>query len=204
MLGTTVLIANTIVPQMGGDPVCFFFWIRLSNILWDYMVVKSTVWYCDWKQGDKARVIQTILFMSGINTLLQTLIGTRLPTVMGVSFAYVLPVLSIIRDYNDGQFINEKQVKTRFYISVLLLLHFLVFYTWQMLLPFLSGYSLIICIGCLQRFRHTIRTVQGSLIISSFVNIIIGYSQAWGNLIRWYRLNVKILLVQKLMKVSNI
>ncbi|KFK32504.1 hypothetical protein AALP_AA6G251200 [Arabis alpina] len=113
MLGTTVLIANTLVPQMGGDP------------------------------GDKARVIQTILFMSGINTLLQTLIGTRLPTVMGVSFAYVLPVLSIIRDYNDGQFINEKQ-----------------------------------------RFRHTIRTVQGSLIISSFLNIIIGYGQAWGNLIR--------------------
>jgi nucleobase transporter 1/2 len=28
------------------------------------------------------------------------------------------------------------------------------------------------------------RTVQGSLIISSFVNIIIGYGQAWGNLIR--------------------
>ncbi|KAJ4871173.1 Nucleobase-ascorbate transporter 3 [Raphanus sativus] len=113
MLGTTVLIANTLVTPMGGDA------------------------------EDKARVIQTILFMSGINTLLQTLIGTRLPTVMGVSFAYVLPVLSIIRDYNDGQFPSEKQ-----------------------------------------RFRHTMRTVQGSLIISSFVNIIIGYGQAWGNLIR--------------------
>lgn len=113
MLGTTVLIANTLVTPMGGDA------------------------------EDKARVIQTILFMSGINTLLQTLIGTRLPTVMGVSFAYVLPVLSIIRDYNDGQFQTEKQ-----------------------------------------RFRHTMRTVQGSLIISSFVNIIIGYGQAWGNLIR--------------------
>lgn len=113
MLGTTVLIANTLVTPMGGDA------------------------------EDKARVIQTILFMSGINTLLQTLIGTRLPTVMGVSFAYVLPVLSIIRDYNDGQFQTENQ-----------------------------------------RFRHTMRTVQGSLIISSFVNIIIGYGQAWGNLIR--------------------
>ncbi|EOA26844.1 hypothetical protein CARUB_v10022938mg [Capsella rubella] len=113
MLGTTVLLANTLVPPMGGDP------------------------------GDKARVIQTILFMSGINTLLQTLIGTRLPTVMGVSFAYVLPVLSIVRDYNNGQFDSEKM-----------------------------------------RFRHTMRTVQGSLIISSFVNIIMGYGQAWGNLIR--------------------
>ncbi|CAN8284425.1 unnamed protein product [Cochlearia groenlandica] len=113
MLGTTVMLANTLVSPMGGDP------------------------------GDRARVIQTILFMSGINTLLQTLIGTRLPTVMGVSFAYVLPVLSIVRDYNDGQFSSEKQ-----------------------------------------RFQHTMRTVQGSLIISSFFNIIIGYGQAWANLIR--------------------
>jgi nucleobase transporter 1/2 len=34
MLGTTVLIANTLVSPMGGDPVCdvFGFWIRLSNI----------------------------------------------------------------------------------------------------------------------------------------------------------------------------
>jgi len=55
--------------------------------------------------------------MSGINTLLQTLIGTRLPTVMGVSFAYVLPVLSIIRDYNNGQFDSEKQVKARFILA---------------------------------------------------------------------------------------
>lgn len=70
------------------------------------MVLRLTVWY----QGDKARVIQTMLFMCGINTLLQTLIGTRLPTVMGVSFAYVLPVLSIIRDYNNGEFASEKQV----------------------------------------------------------------------------------------------
>jgi xanthine/uracil permease len=48
--------------------------------------------------------------MSGLNTLAQTLIGTRLPTVMGASFAFVLPVLAIIDDLNDEDFTSEHQV----------------------------------------------------------------------------------------------
>ncbi|XP_062158246.1 nucleobase-ascorbate transporter 3 [Alnus glutinosa] len=115
MLGTTVLIASTLVPRMGG-----------SN-------------------GDKARVVQTLLFMSALNTLLQTIIGTRLPTVMGASFAFVLPVLAIIDDYSDEDFTSEHQ-----------------------------------------RFLHTIRTIQGSLIVSSFVNIFLGFSKLWGNLTRLF------------------
>ncbi|KAF9687598.1 hypothetical protein SADUNF_Sadunf02G0110000 [Salix dunnii] len=115
MLGTTVLIARYLVPQMGGGP------------------------------GDTAHVIQTMLFMSGINTLLQTIIGTRLPTVMGPSYAFVLPVLSIMRDYNNETFSNEHD-----------------------------------------RFVDTMRTIQGSLIVSSFVSIILGYSKAWGNLTRFF------------------
>ncbi|XP_065876576.1 nucleobase-ascorbate transporter 1 [Euphorbia lathyris] len=68
MLGTTVMIPSMLVPAMGG-----------SN-------------------GDKARVIQTLLFVSGINTLLQALFGTRLPAVVGGSFAYVIPIAYIISD----------------------------------------------------------------------------------------------------------
>ncbi|XP_027329987.1 nucleobase-ascorbate transporter 3 [Abrus precatorius] len=115
MLGTTVLIATTLVPAMGGDP------------------------------GDKARVIQTLLFMSGVNTLLQTWFGSRLPTVMGGSVAFVLPVLSIINDYTDKTFSSEHE-----------------------------------------RFTYTVRTIQGSLIVSSFVNIFLGYSKTWGNLTRLF------------------
>ncbi|XVF63978.1 hypothetical protein PTKIN_Ptkin09bG0130100 [Pterospermum kingtungense] len=114
-LGTTVLIASTIVPRMGGD------------------------------HGDKARVIQVLLFMSGINTLLQTLIGSRLPVVMGVSFAYTLPLLSIINDYTDEAFASEHD-----------------------------------------RFVRGMRTIQGSLIVSSFLNIILGYSRVWGELTRLF------------------
>ncbi|XP_021724069.1 nucleobase-ascorbate transporter 2 [Chenopodium quinoa] len=67
-LGTAVMIPTFLVPLMGGS------------------------------DGDKARVVQTLLFVQGINTLLQTLFGTRLPTVIGASYAYMVPIISIIHD----------------------------------------------------------------------------------------------------------
>ncbi|CAA6661468.1 unnamed protein product [Spirodela intermedia] len=66
MLGTTVIIPSAIVPQMGGG------------------------------NDEKGRVIQTALFVSGVNTLLQTFFGTRLPSVMSSSYAFVVPTISII------------------------------------------------------------------------------------------------------------
>ncbi|CAN1237150.1 Putative nucleobase-ascorbate transporter 10 [Linum grandiflorum] len=65
-LGMTVLIPSIIVPEMGGG------------------------------NFEKVRVIQTLLFVSGVTTLLETLLGTRLPTIAAASFAYVLPITSII------------------------------------------------------------------------------------------------------------
>ncbi|XP_031119140.1 nucleobase-ascorbate transporter 3-like [Ipomoea triloba] len=115
MLGTTVMIVNTLVPQMGGGA------------------------------GDRARVIQGLLFTSGVNTLLQTLLGTRLPTVMGPSFAYLISALLVINDLSSDTFPSEHE-----------------------------------------RFLHTMRAIQGSLIVSSFINIILGYGKVWGNLTRFF------------------
>ncbi|TVU06441.1 hypothetical protein EJB05_49657 [Eragrostis curvula] len=67
-LGTAVMIPTLLVPLMGGNA------------------------------HDKAKVVQTMLFVTGINTMLQTLFGTRLPTVIGGSHAFVIPVISIITD----------------------------------------------------------------------------------------------------------
>ncbi|CAA2937406.1 nucleobase-ascorbate transporter 2 [Olea europaea subsp. europaea] len=67
-LGTAVMIPSFLVPLMGGT------------------------------DGDKVRVVQTLLFVEGINTLLQTLFGTRLPTVIGGSWAFMVPIISIIHD----------------------------------------------------------------------------------------------------------
>ncbi|XP_010273034.1 PREDICTED: nucleobase-ascorbate transporter 7-like isoform X2 [Nelumbo nucifera] len=65
VLGTTVLIPSIIVPQMGGG------------------------------NEEKAKVIQSLLFVAGLNTLLQSLFGTRLPTVIGGSCTFVVPTISI-------------------------------------------------------------------------------------------------------------
>jgi nucleobase transporter 1/2 len=65
MLGTTVLIATILVPLMGGG------------------------------HAEKAIVIQTILFLAGINTLLQVHFGTRLPAVMAGSYTYIYATTAI-------------------------------------------------------------------------------------------------------------
>lgn len=66
MLGTTVLIPTTLVPQMGGG------------------------------NEEKAKMIQTLLFVAGLNTLTQTFLGTRLPAVIGGSYTFVPTTLSIV------------------------------------------------------------------------------------------------------------
>ncbi|KAK6138858.1 hypothetical protein DH2020_027397 [Rehmannia glutinosa] len=45
---------------------------------------------------EKATVIQTLLFVSGLNTLLHSFFGTRLPSVIGGSYAFLIPATSII------------------------------------------------------------------------------------------------------------
>ncbi|KAJ0106654.1 hypothetical protein Patl1_17982 [Pistacia atlantica] len=85
MLGTTVLIPTALVPQMGGG------------------------------NEEKAKVIQTLLFVAGLNTLLQSFFGTRLPA----------------------------------------------------------------------KFKRTMRAIQGSLIVASTLQIVLGFSGLWRNVARF-------------------
>ncbi|KAK2979860.1 hypothetical protein RJ640_026602, partial [Escallonia rubra] len=84
-LGTAVMIPTFLVPLMGGSDVS-----KLSFTQYSFLHA------CD--QNDKVRVVQTLLFVEGINTFLQTLFGTRLPTVVGGSWAFIVPIISIIHD----------------------------------------------------------------------------------------------------------
>jgi xanthine/uracil permease len=68
--------------------------------------------YCLLLQDDKVRVVQTLLFVEGINTLLQTLFGTRLPTVIGGSYAFMVPIVSIIRDPSFAMIDDPQLVST--------------------------------------------------------------------------------------------
>ncbi|XP_051115107.1 nucleobase-ascorbate transporter 1-like [Andrographis paniculata] len=85
VLGTSVMIPTMLVPMMGGT------------------------------DKDKALVIQTLVFVAGINTLLQTLFGTRLPAIVGGSYAYVVPIVYII---NDSSFQQIDDPHTRFIHSM--------------------------------------------------------------------------------------
>ncbi|PUZ70588.1 hypothetical protein GQ55_2G243800 [Panicum hallii var. hallii] len=113
MLGTTVIIPSALVPQMGGG------------------------------NEEKARVVQTILFVAGINTLLQTFFGTRLPVVMGGSYIFVAPTISIIL---AGRYSNETDPR--------------------------------------EKFLRTMRGTQGALIIASTIQIILGFSGLWRNVLK--------------------
>ncbi|KAH6796009.1 hypothetical protein C2S51_036995 [Perilla frutescens var. frutescens] len=115
VLGTSVMIPTMLVPMMGGS------------------------------DGDKARVIQTLLFVAGINTLLQTLFGTRLPAVVGGSFAYIVPIAYII---NDSSLLRIEEPHVR--------------------------------------FLHSMRAIQGALIVAASIQIILGYSQVWGLFSRFF------------------
>lgn len=83
---------------------------------------------------DTAKVVSTVLLISGISTLLHSFFGSRLPLVQGASFVYLAPALSII-------FSNEFSAMSKN-----------------------------------QRFQHTMRELQGAMIVGSVFQFILGYS----------------------------
>ncbi|KAK8576467.1 hypothetical protein V6N13_032389 [Hibiscus sabdariffa] len=114
MLGTAVIIASSLVPQMGGG------------------------------NEEKAKVIQTILFVAGLNTLLQSLFGTRLPAVIGASYTFVPTTISIIL---AGRFSDTSDP--------------------------------------IERFKRIMQAIQGSLIVASTLQIVLGFSGLWRNVTRF-------------------
>ncbi|KAF9598688.1 hypothetical protein IFM89_029938 [Coptis chinensis] len=75
ILGSLILIPLVIVPAMGGS------------------------------HEDTSMVVSTVLFVSGVTTLLNSYFGSRLPLVQGPSFVFLAPVLAII---NSPEFQGQK------------------------------------------------------------------------------------------------
>ncbi|XP_073362800.1 nucleobase-ascorbate transporter 2-like [Aegilops tauschii subsp. strangulata] len=111
----------------------------------------NNLWWCsrlaisDGLQGDRVRVVQTLLFVTGINTLLQSLFGTQLPSVIGGSYAFLIPVMAIMQDSSLAAIPDEHE-----------------------------------------RFLQSMRAIQGAVIVSSSIQIILGYSQLWGIFSRFF------------------
>ena len=61
-------------------------------------------------------MIQTLLFVAAINTLLQTWFGTRLPVVVGASYAFIIPAISVAFSSRMNVFIEPHQVSVFLYI----------------------------------------------------------------------------------------
>ncbi|XP_040992295.1 nucleobase-ascorbate transporter 12 [Juglans microcarpa x Juglans regia] len=80
MLGSLILIPLVIVPAMGGT------------------------------HEDTANVLSTVLFVSGVTTLLHTSFGSRLPLIQGPSFVFLAPALAIINS-PEFQGLNENKFK---------------------------------------------------------------------------------------------
>lgn len=55
-------------------------------------------------------MVQTLLFVAGLNTLFQTLFGTRLPAVIGGSYTYVPTTISIILAGRYSDIVNPQEV----------------------------------------------------------------------------------------------
>ncbi|KAG4918903.1 hypothetical protein JHK82_056331 [Glycine max] len=108
VLGSILILSTILVPLIGGGNV------------------------------EKAETIQTLLFVAAINTLLQTWFGTRLPVVVGASYAFLIPAFSVAFSSRMSIFLDPHQ-----------------------------------------RFKQSMRAIQGALIVASFFQIIVGFFGFW-------------------------
>jgi nucleobase transporter 1/2 len=88
-----------------------------------------------------------------------------LPAVVGGSLAYVVPIAYIINDSSLQKISNDHEVKKD---------------TRQDRFCFCMYIDNVVMFFLLQRFIHTMRAIQGALIVASSIQIILGYSQVWG------------------------
>lgn len=116
-------------------------------------------------------MIQTLLFVAGLNTLTQTLFGTRLPAVIGGSYTFVPATISIILADRYSDIADPQEVVTQS--------TFYDFYTCVLFCK-VNRYMLMI----LQKFERIMRGTQGALIVASTLQIVLGFSGLWRNITR--------------------
>ncbi|GAB2217042.1 hypothetical protein Drorol1_Dr00000200 [Drosera rotundifolia] len=122
-LGMIVLVCSIIVPQMGGSHL------------------------------EKVMLIQNMLFAAGLNTLVQSWFGTRLPTVIGASYSFVVPCTTIVlasRYYSDYLMLPHERFKKTMQgiqgalmISSVFQLALGCFGFWRNIVRFLSPLSMV-------------------------------------------------------------
>lgn len=114
IIGSLVLIPLVIVPAMGGDDVsgCAE---SMKSIMCNWSAFKTIVLAVSvLLQKDTAYVVSTVLFVSGISTLLHSSFGSRLPLIQGASFVYLAPALAIINSSDFASIGNNVRPNTHY------------------------------------------------------------------------------------------
>ncbi|XP_063422282.1 solute carrier family 23 member 2-like isoform X1 [Mytilus trossulus] len=101
-----------------------------------------------------SQLINTIFFMSGLSTLLQTTFGIRLPIIQGATFAFLAPTTAILEQMGECSMIKDNNVT----IAVGSDEH-------------------------REIWHGRLREVQGAIMIASLTQIIIGFSGVMGLLL---------------------
>jgi len=63
-------------------------------------------------QEEKAKVIQTLMSVSGLNTLCQTMVGCRMSVLVGGSYAYMIHAITIIFFEKYSKIVDPLEVRT--------------------------------------------------------------------------------------------
>jgi nucleobase transporter 1/2 len=129
-------------------------------------------------------VIQTILFLAGINTLLQVHFGTRLPAVMGGSYTYIYPTVAIVLSPRHALIIDPLEVRaTALLVQLFFSVPWIDFFCsdWLADRPASAPDRRRVS---LQRFVLTMRSLQGALIIAGVFQAVIGFFGIWRVFIR--------------------
>ncbi|CAK7336798.1 unnamed protein product [Dovyalis caffra] len=109
---------------------------------------------------EKARVIRTLLLITGLSTFFQTLFGTRLPSVVVGSYTYMIPTTSIVLASGHSSLLDnqERFVQTMRAIQGALII------TWLLpngngILGFVEKYSEIIFLRYLPHYVQSKRPI---------------------------------------------
>jgi len=116
--------------------------------------------------------------VAGINTFFQTFFGTRLPAVIGGSYTFVPTTISIILAGRYSDIVNPLEVS--WFFTNLVVLYVFFFFSF-----FVISSSLFTCIATnMQKFEKIMRGTQGALIVASTLQIVLGFSGLWRNVVR--------------------
>lgn len=109
-----------------------------------FICLLQMIWQLPFCQVEKAGVIQSLLFVSGLNTLFQSLFGTRLPTVISASYTFVAPTISIVIASRYRKYLNPQEVifhtSTCFWFLVQLNLFIII-------ILFFFSFCVCLCVG---------------------------------------------------------